>query len=85
MKANPAYVALPFVYRYGVPFVTLPVRLAGTLYRLQLEIDTGSDRIIDFNAPFVNRNRILEKLKPFGVSYIRGGGRRNRPAETRLY
>lgn len=70
VKPDPAYAALPFVYRYYVPFVKLPIRLNGKRHRLLLEVDTGADRVIDLSTPFVNRNRLLESLTPFAVSYI---------------
>lgn len=62
--------SLPFVYKYDVPFVTLPVKLDGTLYKLLLEVDTGSDRVIDLNTPFVNKNNLLGSQKPFATSRI---------------
>ena len=53
-----------------VPFVQLPVKLNGKLHNLLLEIDTGSDRIIDLDTPFVNKNRLLDTQKPFAISRI---------------
>lgn len=63
-------VSFPFSYKYDVPFIQLPVKLNGTLHNLLLEVDTGSDRIIDLNTPFVNRNNLLESQKPFAISRI---------------
>lgn len=65
-------VSIPFVYKYGVPFIKLPVRLNGKRYKLLLELDTGSDRVIDLNTPFVNKNNLLGTKKPFAVSHVRG-------------
>ena len=65
-----SYVSLPFIYKYNVPFIYLPIKLNGTLHNLLLEIDTGSDRIIDLNTPFVNKNNLLETQKPFAISHI---------------
>ena len=64
------YVSLPFTYKYDVPFIQLPIKLNGSLYNLLLEVDTGSDRIIDLNTPFVNKNNLLETQKPFAISRI---------------
>lgn len=63
-------VSFPFIYKYDVPFIYLPVKLNGTLHNLLLEVDTGSDRIIDLNTPFVNKNNLLETQKPFAISHI---------------
>lgn len=63
-------VSFPFSYKYDVPFIQLPVKLNGTLHNLLLEVDTGSDRIIDLNTPFVNKNNLLESQKPFAISRI---------------
>ena len=65
-----SYVILPFVYKYGVPFIEIPIKLNESTYRLQLEVDTGSDRIIDLSTTFVNRNRLLGTKKPFAISRI---------------
>lgn len=70
LNVDASYVQLPFVYKYNVPFVCLPVRLNGCLHNLSLEIDTGSDRIIDINTPFVIKNNLLETQKPFAISRI---------------
>ena len=70
LNVEASYVPLPFVYKYNVPFVCLPVRLNGCLHNLSLEIDTGSDRIIDINTPFVIKNNLLETQKPFAISRI---------------
>ena len=63
-------VSLPFIYKYNVPFIRLPIKLNGTLHNLLLEVDTGSDRVIDLNTPFVNKNNLLESQKPFAISHI---------------
>ncbi len=72
-----SYVSLPFTYKYDVPFIQLPIKLNGIQHNLLLEVDTGSDRIIDLNTPFVNKNNLLESQKPFAISRIAssdGGG-----------
>ena len=70
LSVNSPNVSFPFVYKYGVPFVKLPVRLNGKRYKLLLEVDTGSDRVIDLNTPFVNKHNLLETKKPFAVSLV---------------
>ncbi len=63
-------VSFPFTYKYDVPFIERPVRINGTLYNLTLEVDTGSDRVIDLNTPFVNKHNLLGTQKPFAISRI---------------
>lgn len=70
LTVEDSYVSLPFTYKYDVPFVHLHIKLNGTLHNLLLEVDTGSDRIIDLNTPFVNKNNLLETQKPFAISRI---------------
>lgn len=70
LTVDDSYVSKPFTYKYDVPFIQLPIKLNGTLYNLLLEVDTGSDRIIDLNTPFVNKNDLLETQKPFAISRI---------------
>lgn len=70
VSVEKSYVSIPLVWKYQVPFIKLPVRLNGKLYKLLLEVDTGSDRVIDLSTPFVNRNNLLETKKPFAVSHV---------------
>lgn len=70
LTVDDSFVSFPFIYKYDVPFVQLPVKLNGKLHNLLLEIDTGSDRIIDLNTPFVNKNRLLDTQNPFAISRI---------------
>ena len=70
LMVDDSYVSKPFTYKYDVPFIQLPIKLNGTLYNLLLEVDTGSDRIIDLNTPFVDKNNLLEIQKPFSISRI---------------
>lgn len=77
LQPEKSLVKLAFTYIYNVPFIELPVRLNGTLHNLTLEVDTGSDRVIDINTPFVNKHRLLETQAPFAISRITssdGGG-----------
>ncbi len=70
LTVDKPYVSLPFAYKYDVPFIYLPIKLNGTLHNLLLEVDTGSDRIIDLNTPFVSKHNLLETQKPFAISRI---------------
>lgn len=62
--------AFPFEYIYNVPFITLPISINGENYNLTLEVDTGSDRVIDLNTPFVQNHNLLDTQKPFAISRI---------------
>lgn len=70
MTFERSYVSIPFVYKYSVPFIKLPVVLNGRRHKLLLEIDTGSDRIIDLNTPFVTKHNLFATQKPFAISTI---------------
>lgn len=70
LDSSKTYVSFPFFYKYNVPFIKLPVRINGTLHNLTLEVDTGSDRVIDLNTPFVTKHRLLGTQKPFAISRI---------------
>ena len=70
VEVDSSFVSFPFTYKYDVPFVHLPIKLNDTLHNLLLEVDTGSDRIIDLNTPFVNKHDLLETQKPFAISRI---------------
>lgn len=70
MEADSSYVVLPFKYKHDVPFITLPVKIQGKVYWLSLEVDTGSDRVIDLATRFVANNNLLATAKPFATSHI---------------
>lgn len=53
-----------------VPFISMPVKINNKDYNLTLEVDTGSDRIIDLNTPFVQKHNLLDTQKPFAISRI---------------
>lgn len=48
----------------------MPVKINNKDYNLTLEVDTGSDRIIDLNTPFVQKHNLLDTQKPFAISRI---------------
>ena len=70
MEGTESLVAFPFEYKYDVPFITVPAKINGSVYDLLLEVDTGSDRVLDLNTPFVNSHNLLDTQKPFAISRI---------------
>ncbi len=70
MEGAESLVAFPFEYKYDVPFITVPAKINGNVYDLLLEVDTGSDRVLDLNTPFVNSHNLSETQKPFAISRI---------------
>lgn len=63
---------LPLDYRMGVPVVPVRVDFAGQTYDVLAEVDTGSDRVLDLNTPFVERHGLRGRQAPFAVSTISG-------------
>ncbi len=63
---------LPLRYRMGVPVVPARVAFAGEAYDVWLEVDTGSDRVLDLNTPFVERHGLRGRQEPFAVSTVTG-------------
>ena len=70
LEVSSELIPFPFEYKYDVPFITMPVKISGTEYYLLLEVDTGSDRVIDLTTPFVNSHNLLNTQKPFAISHI---------------
>ena len=70
LEAISGLIPFTFEYKYDVPFITLPVKISGNEYDLLLEVDTGSDRVIDLNTPFVKSHNLLDTQKPFAISHI---------------
>lgn len=54
----------------GVPVIPVRLTINGKKYKTRLEIDTGSDRVIDLNTPFVKQHRLLGTQQPFAISRI---------------
>lgn len=59
-------------YRLGVPVATFRLEYAGQPYEVSLELDTGSDRVLDLNTPFVRRHGLRGRKQPFALSQISG-------------
>lgn len=54
----------------SLPCIPLKVHINGKKYNVMAEVDTGSDRTLDLNTPFVKRHGLLGKLRPFAFSRI---------------
>lgn len=61
-----------FVYKANVPIIPVSVTIKGKEHRLMVELDTGSDRVLDINTPYVNAHRLRGTLPVFAVSSISG-------------
>lgn len=66
------YEVLDFDYRLGIPVIHMNVCINETVYPVFVEIDTGSDRILDLNTPFVANNNLIGSKQPFAISTISG-------------
>lgn len=63
-------IRLKVEYVMGIPVVPVDVTVNGREYKLRLSVDTGSDRVLDLNSPFVNQHGLLGTQKPFAISVI---------------
>ncbi|OYQ45191.1 pepsin/retropepsin-like aspartic protease family protein [Flavobacterium aurantiibacter] len=63
---------IKFKYKERVPFVDIRIKtIDGKTRNVCLEIDTGSDRILDLSTSYVNLNKLLDVYKQcFAVSNI---------------
>lgn len=68
----PNSIRLKVAYVMGVPVVPVQVTVNGKTHALRLEVDTGSDRVLDLNTPFVKKHGLLGTQTPFAVSHISG-------------
>lgn len=66
----PDAIRLKMEYVMGIPVVPAQATVNGKVYQLRLSVDTGSDRVLDLNTPFVNKHRLLGSQVPFSVSSI---------------
>ena len=64
--------ALPFEYRANVPIVPVTVTINGVAHPLKVEVDSGSDRVLDLNTPYVRQHQLYGTLPVFAVSSISG-------------
>lgn len=65
-------IKLKVEYVLSVPVVPIQVTINGKTHTLRLEVDTGSDRVLDLNTPFVRKHGLLGTQKPFSISHISG-------------
>ena len=65
-------VGIPFVYKANVPVIPVSVVIKGKSYPLQVELDSGSDRVLDVNTPYVKRHGLRGSLPVFAISSISG-------------
>lgn len=65
---------IDFVYRADVPVIPVTVTIKGKEHRLMVELDSGSDRVLDINTPYVEAHRLRGTLPVFAVSTIMGTG-----------
>ncbi len=63
-------ILLKVEYVQGIPVVPVEVSVNGKSYSLRLSVDTGSDRVLDLNTPFVAKHSLLGSQKPFSVASI---------------
>ena len=63
---------IDFVYKANVPIVPVEVTINGKQHKLMVELDSGSDRILDINTPYVNAHNLRGTLPVFAVSSISG-------------
>ena len=54
----------------GVPIVPAQVTVNGKTHQLRLSVDTGSERVLDLNTPFIKKHHLLGSQKPFSTSRI---------------
>ena len=66
----PHAIRLKIEYVMGIPVVPGQVTVNGKTHQLRLSVDTGSDRVLDLNTPFVKKHHLLGSQKPFCISRI---------------
>lgn len=66
----PHAIRLKIEYVMGIPVVPVQVTVNGKTHQLRLSVDTGSDRVLDLNTPFVRKHRLLGSQTPFCISSI---------------
>ena len=71
-------IRLKIEYVMGVPVVLAQVTVNGKTHQLRLSVDTGSDRVLDLNTPFVKKHHLLGSQKHFQFGFpYRGSGKRH--------
>lgn len=65
-------IKLKVEYVLDLPVVPVQVTVNGKTHSLRLEVDTGSDRVLDLNTPFVQKHGLEGTQEPFSISYVSG-------------
>ncbi len=78
-------IRLKVEYVMDVPVVPVKVTVNGKTYDLRLEVDSGSDRVLDLNTPFVEKHRLLGSQKPFAISEIYSSDRNSGHLENVIF
>ena len=65
---------ISFEYIAGVPIIPVQVTINGKQHQLKVELDSGSDRILDLNSPYVKKHQLRGTLPVFAISRISGTG-----------
>ena len=63
---------IKFKYISSVPVIPVTVTINGTVHNLIVELDSGSDRVLDITTPYVNANNLRGQLPVFAISSISG-------------
>ena len=77
--------AVDFVYKAGVPIIPVKVVIKEKVHLLHVELDSGSDRIMDINTPYVEQHGLRGSLPCFAVSTIAGTGQEDGRLENVLF
>lgn len=65
-------IRLKVEYVLDLPVVPVQVSVNEKTHTLRLEVDTGSDRVLDLNTPFVKKHGLEGTQEPFSISYVSG-------------
>ena len=68
---------IKFSYMAGVPVIPVEVTINGRAYSLNVELDSGSDRALDINTPYVKAHGLRGSLPVFAISTISGTSSEN--------
>lgn len=69
-RPGEGWAKMPVAWRLGVPVIQTRVVLSDSIYTVNTEVDTGSDRVLDLGTPFVKRHALLGTRTPFAVSRV---------------
>ena len=69
---RPNVQSVDFVYKANVPIIPIVVTIKEKQHHLMVELDSGSDRVLDINTPYVNEHQLRGTLPVFAISSISG-------------